>query len=573
MRTWFVRFTHLFRRRHHEQDLAQEIEANLELQIEDNIRSGMTPNEARRAALVKFGGVDATKEAVRDRRGIPFLETLIRDVSYAFRMLRQNKAWSAVAILSLALGIGANSALFSLVNNYAFEKLPVKNPDELVVFRWYGGNTARSLYSEDSYVEHAKNETAGSGFSFDAFQRFENANQTLTDIFAFAADSSLNVIANGRAEFSTGQFVSGAFYPGLGIPAALGRPLGPNDDVPSADPVVVISHQYWERRFASDPRVIGNTLTINNAPFTIAGVSPRQMPDLTKRGSVNAPDITIPLAFEPQVRRGGGSWMSSPQNWWLIVAGRMKAGVRASQVQANFEGVWERAARDGWNAFVASMPPEAKSNPQLGGRRLVVPQLRIISASRGVSDPRGAIFNRLAILTAIFGMVLLIVCVNLANLLLSRAAARQKEIAVRLAIGASRMRLVRQLLTESVVVAGLGGIAGLAFAIWCTRLLSVLIFRIDRFSPFSYQVPELNGAVLLFSAVLTLATGVVFGIVPALRATQTQSVSAIREAESKFTSSRSRLGKVLLVTQVALSLALLVGAGLFLRTLRNLQQV
>jgi predicted permease len=366
--------------------------------------------------------------------------------------------------------------------------------------------------------------------------------------------------------------VSGNFFTALGISPALGRTIAPADDLESAEPVVVISHPYWQRRFRSDAGVLGKTLTINNTVFTVAGVAPPYLVDMTKRGSVNAPDILIPLALEPRVW-AKESWMHYPQNWWLTIIGRLKPGVTASQVQSSFNDVFERTARDGWNTFVASMPPEARANPSLGGRQVRVPKLKIVSASRGVSDSNAKIFSELAILSGIFATVLLIVCVNLANLSLSRATARQKEMAVRLAIGASRRRVVRQLLTESVVVAGIGGALGLLFAIWCTRLLSNIVFRIDSFSPHSYQIPKINLAVFLFSGLLTLVTGLLFGIVPALRTSKVDCVPAMREGENRFSHARGRLGKSLLVAQVALSLVLLIGAGLLLRTLWNLRQV
>jgi len=228
---------------------------------------------------------------------------------------------------------------------------------------------------------------------------------------------------------------------------------------------------------------------------------------------------------------------------------------------------------DGWNTYVASMPPEARTDPRLGGRQVRVPQLRIVSANRGVSDANAKIFNQLAILTAIFGIVLIIVCVNLANLLLSRAAARRKEITVRLAIGASRWRVIRQLLTESVLVALIGGAFGLLFAVWCTRLLSDIVFRTGNLEAYPYRVPDLNSTVLVFSAVLTIVTGVVFGIVPALRSTQLDWAQDMRGAENRVTRSGSRLSKCLLIAQVALSLVLLIGASLLVRTFWNLRHI
>jgi len=568
LRAAFKRLAGIFHRQRDEADLREELEANLQLQIDDNLRAGMQADEARRAALLHLGSIDSVKEAARDRRGIPFLETLARDVAFSFRLLRQNKAWSAVAILSLALGVGANTALFALVYNYALQKLPVRDPDQLVTFRWYGGTNPRSLTSDDAYVKHAPNERAGGGVSFDIFDAFRKENRTLSDIFAFANVGNLTVVFRGSAEFATGHFVTGNFYSGLGMEADLGRTISLEDDTPSALPVVVISHQYWERRFAADRNIIGSTILINRTPFSVVGILPSHAVDLTGRGTVNAPDLAIPLAFEPRLR--SESWMP-PQNWWLTVMGRMNPESSVPQVTANFNDVWHRAVIDGWNRFVASMSPEAKANPQLGGRVIRVPELRVVSASRGVSDPRVNVFSELAVLGVIFGVVLMIVCVNLANLMLARAATRRKEIALRLAIGASRHRLLRQLLTESIVLSSVGGAFGLVFAVWCARLLSSVVFRSDSFSTYSYQPPQPSWLLLLFSVVLAVVMGLLFGIAPALKLTLEGRIAAIRETENS--PSRTVVGKALLVAQVALSILLLVTAGLLYRTLRNLERV
>src|SRR5262245_31465731 len=245
----FQRFSTLFKKSAYERDLDEEMQSNLHLEIEDKIRSGMAPAEARRIALQKFGSIEAAKEGVRDLRGIPFVETLARDVAYAVRMLRKNKGWSLVAILSLALGIGANSALFSIVNDYALAKLPVQDPDRLVVFRWFGKNTVKSLQSEQSGIAQSSNEPAGAAFSDYALERFQQANHTLSDVFAFASTDELNILAVGQSEFASGRFVTGNFYSALGVAASAGRLLTAADDSESAGPAAVISHQYWERRF------------------------------------------------------------------------------------------------------------------------------------------------------------------------------------------------------------------------------------------------------------------------------------------------------------------------------------
>lgn len=555
LRAWAVRLRNLFRKSRLEKDLAAELHSNLHMEIEDNLRSGMSPLEARRRALAKFGSLDSVREQCRDRRGIPFVEAVARDARYALRTLRQNKGWTAVAVLSLALGIGVNTAVFSVVNSVMLQTLPVRNPRELIALRAIGENTmlnGRSGYgyiAPDSQAANVESRFREATFSFGLFQQLSAQSRPLAELFAFAYTPAVNVVAGGQAELASSQFVSGNFYRELGIAPFRGRMIEPEDDSAGADPVAVISHDYWQRRFAMNPAVVGSTVTINTVPFTIVGITPPDFGSAIRTGSVPE-QVSVPLAMEPLLQRNQ-SRLNQPANWWLVVMGRLKPDASREQLQAALEGVYDRTVRDEWNQAVAGMSPQRRASPQIAQHEDRIPQLRVVHASRGVYDVAPQESLMLALLAGIVGMVLLLVCVNLANLLFSRGAMREKEIAVRLAIGASRGRVIRQLLTESLVLGGIGGAVGLLLAYWCRTLFPVWM---------GFRPVNVDWAVLGFTVAVTFLTGIVFGLLPAFRATRIG-----------FAPARPLIGKSLLVAQVAISMVLLIGAGLFLGTLRNLR--
>ena len=503
----------------------------------------------QKAATKRFCGMTAFR--MLDR-----LDMIPRDLFYALRTLRTSKEWSAAAVLSLALGIGSSAVLFSVFQNYALEQLPVHNPEELVTMRWSGEQLIRRASYHYAHIAEADGGSGGHTFPFEVVEQLLSARRTLADAITFAPTGAMNAFANGRAEFVNGQFVSGNFYSSLGVEAVEGRVILPYDDIESAAPVVVISQQYRARRFGMDEPVVGETLTINGMPFTVAGVSPASFRDLIVRGLPDAPDVTIPLALEPRLR-GSGSLLRSPSTWWLSVMGRMRPGVRKESVETELGLVFQQAVR-------------ASAETQMGELHspLRLPRLLVVPGGHGVSDPSRDVVSRLAILAGMLGSVLVIVCVNVAGLLFSRGTVRRREIVVRAAVGASRGRLIVQLLTESVVLAGAGGTVGLVAAIWSAPWLSTVVLpRLPA------DITIVSGPVLLFATALTVAGGILFGVVPAIYTTRPALAPLARRGPGTFSSRRTRLGRSLMAVQIALTVFLLVAAGLFWRTLSNLQQI
>ena len=491
---------------------------------------------------------------------------MLQDLRYGGRVLLQSKGWTIMVVLSLALGIGANTALFSAINGMMFRKLPVADPDTLVRLRNVGRNEMANSRSDYGPTQREGNLSVSTTFSYPMFQQLRKDNQTMTDMFVCAPMSSVNVVVDGQAEIASATLASGNYHGLLGVPAVLGRTITPEDDQPSAPPVAVISHGYWGRRFGKNPNVLGKVVQANNTPVTIVGVL---TPEFTGVQQVlrNAPDLSFPLALDPQLnvapdlRRSDQQRLNQPTHWWLQIMGRLKPGVTPQQVEGNLAGVFEQTARQGMDSHLASLSSEERSSSTYRNRSQV-PRLRASSGARGIYDLDSDSVRSLTILTVVVALILLIVCANIATLLLSRAATRQKEIWVRMSLGASRARLIRQLLTESVLLSFMGGALGVVVAYWGKQLLP---------GP-SAQAP-LDWRVLSFTFALVLLTGILFGIAPALRSTDRSVSGGLKENSRTVTGSRAKLGKSLLVIQVAVSLVLLIGAGLFLRTVENLRKV
>ena len=478
------------------------------------------------------------------------LDSLSRDLRYGTRMLLRSPVFTGVALLSLALGIGASTALFSVMDALLLKMLPVRNPEQLVQAR--------------------------SSLSFPAFQKIEARNQVFSGAFAYSylLMVPLSVRIGSGPEQATGVMVSGGYFPALGVDAVAGRVLTADDDrIPGTGgpqgPVAVISYQYWQKRFVLDPSVIGRSLTVNGVPVTIVGVTP---PNFFGTNQTLAPDITVPIMLQPRIAPSASTelWVHGDQGSLLsydltdqygpTLVARLKPGVTMAQAQAELNVQYQQILTE----RAGGHPDEAKRRENLEKR------LELAPAGNGYSNWDPAMRTMLlVIMAAVPGLVLLIACANVANLLLARAAARQKEVAVRLAIGAGRGRLIRQFLTESVVLAIAGGALGVILAGGLRRLiLDWLISNINF--PF-HLAAETDARVLGFAAAISLAAALVFGLVPALRAARAELAPVLKEGGRLSGGRGWETAKVVVVAQVALSLLLLISAGLLVRTLQNLR--
>jgi predicted permease len=487
---------------------------------------------------------------------------MLKDLRHAVRMLLGAKGWTAVVLLSLALGIGANTAIFSAINGLLLKQIPVRDPDTLVRLRWSGRNDMVTSSSDYGFSAKASDgQNIRTTFSFPMYQQLVADNRTMSDLVACAPYGRVNVVVDGKAEIATAFISTGNYYQVLGVRARAGRTITPEDDKPAAPPAAVISSKYWHTRFMTDPAVVGKTMRVNDVVVTVVGVIAPEFTGIQQPVS-ELPDIGLPLSLEPQLNTQGAARQGQPTYWWLQVMGRLKPGATAAQVQGNLEGVFQHTARAGLDSYMKSLT-ETERGTAVNRTRTEVPRLRADSGSRGIYDVNTNEVRAATILGVVVALVLLIVCANVANLLLSRAAARQKELSVRLSLGATRLRLIRQLLTESLLLASVGGALGILVGYWGKQLLP---------GP-PGTAPLLDWRVLAFVLAVTGLTGIVFGIAPALGATGVDVNTALKQSSRNVAGSRSILGKSLLIAQVAISLVLLVGAGLFLRTLHNLRHV
>ena len=514
------RLRYLFSRRRQEQDLADEMRLHRDLVGQASGRS--------------FGNVTQFQEASRAVWVWPFLETLAQDTRYALRTLRANPGFAATAVLSLALGIGANTAIFSILNAVMLRSLPVEDPQRLVQIDTPQG---------------------GGIFTNPIWEQVRDHQQAFSGTLAFGGDR-FDLAAGGESHFAEGLWVSGDYFRVLGVPAMRGRVFTPDDDLHGgghAGPVAVISHGFWKRHFASDPDIAGKIIRLNRHPFTIVGVTPPWFKGL----DVDTPyDVAIPIGCEP-ILHTDRSALAARSWWWLRIVGRLLPGQTPQQAAAKMKALAPEVNR-------ATLPTDWDAK---GQREYLQRSFGLRQAATGFSDMGHEYREALFTLMVVVGLVLLIACANIANLLLARAAARQREISVRMAIGAARRRVIRQLMSESVLLSVLGALGGLLFAVWGSRLLVRFLSRGGSELQLD-TAPDLR--VLAFTMGVAILTGLLFGLAPALRATSVSPNNVLKEHARGMVAGRFGLGRALVTGQVALSLTLLVGAGLFLGTLHNL---
>jgi predicted permease len=478
------------------------------------------------------------------------MDTVLKDVLFALRVLRKSPGFAAVAVLTLALGIGANTGIYSLLYGVAFRDLPVPHPEQLVNFGARAG--------DDSSV----------ALSVPMFQEIARSQKVFSGMFAWAPEGIYNVEVTGTLSRADIWPVTGNFYPELAATPEIGRLIGPEDvDIQTAtgSQVAVLGYSFWQRRCGGDPRVVGTILKIEGIPFTIIGVTRKGFGGISAE---NLPEVTVPLTSEPLLV--AGSLIAGQANvrkslerrdlLWIQASGRLKPGVTLDQARAQLDSLWP-SIRDAVTPITQS-PEEREYFLSL--------QLKVESGASGSSYLRNRFSQPLYLLLSIAGVVLLVACVNLGSLTLARTASRGHEISVRLALGASRGRIVRQMLTEAIILSVMGALAGLVFAYWSSRALSDLIIKQIYIVPAEVNLtPDLR--IFGFAAVAALLTGILFGLASAWRATREDPCAGIRQSSRVMGGGTGRFGNGLIITQVALSLVLLAGAGLFLRTLQKLR--
>jgi putative ABC transport system permease protein len=539
LRVLAARFAALFQKQRLENEMNEELSAHLDMLVEENVRKGMTLQEARFAARRSFGGLEQTKEIYRETRGLPALETLFQDIRYGLRMLRNSPGFTAVAILTLALGIGANTAIFSLIDSVMLRFLPVQTPQELAL------------------VERQDPTRAGVSsavFTNALWEQVRDQQDVFSGVFAWSTNR-FDLARGGTVQYASGIFVSGGYFTTLGVRPAVGRLFSAADDQRGCPAVAVLSYGFWQDRFGGVDSALGSTVSLDQHSFQIIGVSARGFygVDIGDKFDVAVPVCTATIFDGKNSRLDHRSW------WWLNIMGRVKPGIRVEQVNARLRALSPQI-------LAAALPQDWAPKDQQGFLKW---QLTTEPASTGTSYLRSKFGQPLNILMAVAGLVLLIACANIASLMLARAATRNRELAVRKALGASRRRLIRQLLTECVMLSSAGALLGILFARWGSALL---VRYISTGSTPIFLDLSLDGRVLGFSAAIAVLTGILFGVLPAFRSTRVSLTSAMKATHATEGEHRGRFraGRWIVALQVALSLVLLVAAGLLVRSFRKL---
>jgi predicted permease len=527
LREWLVRLWSTLRPQRSDRDLEAELRLHLEMEAERQIKAGESSSGAVRAAAIRAGGVAQAMEAARDRRGLPWLTDLARDLRYGLRGLVRDPTFSIVAIVSLALGIGANTAIFGLVDAVMLRRLPVRSPQELVFLEAFGS------------------EGGGGAPPYPCFERFRRESSAFVGMSAFATDQ-LRIQVDGAVEQVFGQLASDNYFTLLGVAPEVGRLMAPGDEGPGPS-VAVIGYGYWQRRFGGDPNVVGRIITFRNQPYTIVGVTPRSFWGLEPGRQV---DLTLPITLERQ-------YIANADDWWFRAVGRLRADAPADQATAQIDNIFQSYMKD---------------RDTSGLRSRYFARMRTIPASHGSGALRARFGKPLYCLAVVAGLVLLIACANLGSLLLVRGAARGREFAIRLATGAGSGRLFRQLLTETGLLFVFGTAAGLAMAPAAIAALTGF-FTVGR-NPILLDV-SLDWKLAAVAAGLALVAGLGTGLWPAVRALGTNPQATLRDGENRLAGSRrlAAAARALVVVQVAIAFVLVVTAVVFARTMVNLRAV
>jgi predicted permease len=545
-------------RQRFETDMEAEVRFHIDSYAADLVRSGVPASEAVRRARIEFGGIESHKDAVRASMGLRWWDDLWNDVQYGARILRKSPAFTAIAVVSLALAIGANASIFSLANQLLYARLGVSHPEQLRLF---------TVVSDEHSVVHScwgcGSEPVPAGgvrsdsFTYPVYQQLRRENHVLDEIFAFKENIQANATIDGSAQAVHLELVSGNLYQEMGVRTMLGRPILPSDDgAPGTGAVATISEGLWERAFGKAPDAIGKVITVNMTSVTIIGVNPRAF---TGAKSVqSSADIFMPLSMLPLVKGelgDSGPLLSNSNIWWVQLMAREKLGVPLEQAQA--------ALNFALSAAIHATMTVAKND--------TMPRLELEDGSRGLNFEGRQFAQPVHVLLAVVGFVLLIACANIANLMLARSSARQREMSVRLALGAGRSRILRQVLTESLMLAALGGAVGLLLGYLARTALPKLL--LNSWEREGMNVP-FDWRVFCFTAGITLVTGVLFGIAPAWNATRAEIGTAIKDGGKGSAKQRKGWsGRTIIAFQIALSTVMVVGASLFLRTLINLNAV
>ncbi len=517
-----------------DRDLDRELRDHLERQIADLMREGMSQAEARRKAALTFGGIERVKEDCRDARGTRWIDQLVQDVRYGLRVLAKAPVFTAVAILSLALGIGANTAIFSLVNSLLIRSLPVHAPDRLAILNH--GSWTNPIW------EQLRDKQA----------------PLFAGVLAWGNDA-FDLAAGGPSQRVDGMWVSGRFFDVLGVPPILGRTFVADDDHRGggrAGPVAVISYRFWQQHYNGAAAAVGRPLTLNGTTYTVIGVTgPEFLGPVVGRSF----DVAVPIGTEP-LMRGKESWLDRRSTWWLDMIVRLKPDQSIDDAARALNGVRQQIRQATLPEWPADMLKQYLDSP-----------FTLSTATSGAPNVRNRYREPLVVIMVTVGLVLLIACANIANLMLARANARRHELSLRLAMGASQLRIARQLLTESLLLSAAGAALGLLFAQWGSRLL---VQQLTTYEETISLDLSLDWRVLGFTAGIAVTTALLFGVVPAFRAGRVEPSEVLKEHGRTVAGERTRmLGQPLLVLQVALSLVLVVGAGLFLRTFAKLATV